>query len=280
MMLGRLIGSSTGTPASRFATYRRTVFGSTPANSAAECAHPVASNASRISMISLSDFFTIPPSDSLGRRQSPRANPRRHLTFRTDTTAHNNLPNREISCPQEGKWRVRLQGSWTVRCETSAPWPRLRAGCLRLERLCDRRGVMVGRNAELSVRMRAHRARLALTQQEVADGLARVAWVEEGRSVGVNADMVSKWERGDKRPSRFYLRLLCSLYQTTPEGLGERTNPSASQPIASDTLPVAATGMFVPPYVDFDASSTDMELILPKLLQLWRKESMQRRDLL
>src|SRR4051794_24533540 len=139
---------------------------------------------------------------------------------------------------------------------------------------------MVGRNAELSVRMRAHRARLALTQQEVADGLARVAWVEEGRSVGVNADMVSKWERGDKRPSRFYLRLLCSLYQTTPEGLGERTNPSASQPIASDTLPVAATGMFVPPYVDFDASSTDMELILPKLLQLWRKESMQRRDLL
>src|SRR4051794_33310697 len=67
-------------------------------------------------MISLSDFFTIPPSDSLGRGQRPRANPRRDLTFRTDTTAHNNLPNREISCPQEGKWRVRLQGSWTVRC--------------------------------------------------------------------------------------------------------------------------------------------------------------------
>jgi len=32
-----------------------------PRNTAAECAHPVASNASRISMISLSDFFTVPP---------------------------------------------------------------------------------------------------------------------------------------------------------------------------------------------------------------------------
>src|SRR3954471_5164596 len=77
-------------------------------------------------MISLSDFFTIPPSDSLGRGQRPRANPRRDLTFRTDTTAHNNLPNREISCPQEGKWRVRLQGSWTVRCQPSSfPLPQV-----------------------------------------------------------------------------------------------------------------------------------------------------------
>ena len=88
MILGRVTGPSTGSPASRFATYRRTVLGSTPANTAAECAHPVASNASRISMISLSDFFTVPPVGPLVRGQRPRAKPRGDHQFRTDTPAH------------------------------------------------------------------------------------------------------------------------------------------------------------------------------------------------
>jgi hypothetical protein len=61
MIRGRWTGPSTGRPSFRAVTYRRTVLGSTPANTAAECAHPVASDASRISMISLSDFFTVPP---------------------------------------------------------------------------------------------------------------------------------------------------------------------------------------------------------------------------
>jgi hypothetical protein len=34
--------------------------------------------------------------------------------------------------------------------------------------------------------------------------------------------MVSKWERGEKRPSRFYRQLLCLLYSTTEEQLGLR----------------------------------------------------------
>jgi tetratricopeptide (TPR) repeat protein len=40
--------------------------------------------------------------------------------------------------------------------------------------------------------------------------------------VGVNADMVGKWERGEKRPSKLYRRLLCLLYQATEEELGLR----------------------------------------------------------
>src|SRR5699024_11681210 len=59
-IIARRTGHATGTPASRPATYRRTVFASTPASTAAECALHVASNASRISMISLSDFFMRP----------------------------------------------------------------------------------------------------------------------------------------------------------------------------------------------------------------------------
>jgi hypothetical protein len=46
-------------PASRNATYRRTVFASHPASCAAECGHLVRSYDSKISMISLADLVTV-----------------------------------------------------------------------------------------------------------------------------------------------------------------------------------------------------------------------------
>ena len=43
---------------------------------------------------------------------------------------------------------------------------------------------------------------------------------EEEDVPGVTADMVSKWERGERKPSRFYQTKLCSLYNTTADQLG------------------------------------------------------------
>jgi hypothetical protein len=40
-----------------------------------------------------------------------------------------------------------------------------------------------------------------MTQHEVAQHIERLAWLLERRRVGVNADMASKWERGQKQPS-------------------------------------------------------------------------------
>jgi hypothetical protein len=54
------------------------------------------------------------------------------------------------------------------------------------------------------LRLQEHRTRLDLTQEAVAEELARLAWVHYGMRVGVNADMVGKWERGEKRPSKLY----------------------------------------------------------------------------
>ena len=59
--------------------------------------------------------------------------------------------------------------------------------------------------------LREGRDELGLTQQEVADGLARLAWQRDAKRVGVDANMVSKWERGESRPWAIYRRLLCSL---------------------------------------------------------------------
>lgn len=58
------------------------------------------------------------------------------------------------------------------------------------------------------------------TQQEVADRLSQLAWSRKEGLVGVNQDMVAKWERGKKNPSPRYRVLLAALYRVTPDQLG------------------------------------------------------------
>ena len=53
------------------------------------------------------------------------------------------------------------------------------------------------------LRLQEHRTRLDLTQEAVAEELARLAWVHHRMHVGVNADMVGKWNvaRSDRASS-------------------------------------------------------------------------------
>src|SRR5215475_6196202 len=69
-------------------------------------------------------------------------------------------------------------------------------------------------------RLRALRAERGWTQQEVAEQVSRLAWLRRHEHVGINADMVSKWERGAKRVSPRYRELLCLLFETDAHGLG------------------------------------------------------------
>jgi tetratricopeptide (TPR) repeat protein len=75
---------------------------------------------------------------------------------------------------------------------------------------------------------------MGLTQQEVAEALAALAWEHDHEQLGVDADMVSKWERGVKRPRRLYRRLLCSLYNSTEEDLGLRQTQGGAPADDSD----------------------------------------------
>jgi transcriptional regulator with XRE-family HTH domain len=72
------------------------------------------------------------------------------------------------------------------------------------------------------VRLREYRLARALTLEEVAELLAQLARRELGIEVGVNAGMVGKWERGEKRPSKLYRNLFCRLYNASQEELGLR----------------------------------------------------------
>ncbi len=102
-------------------TVALTVFGSALHSGAAECATPVASSASRISMISLSDFFTVPPGPLAGVFTATEPTPGGTRSLDRHVTV---LPGqRKISCPPDGNRHVRLQRSWRVRCHASLPKP-------------------------------------------------------------------------------------------------------------------------------------------------------------
>lgn len=58
------------------------------------------------------------------------------------------------------------------------------------------------------------------SQEDVATGLHRVAASLGERELGVDATMVSRWERGTRRPRPRYVRLLCRLFELPAEQLG------------------------------------------------------------
>jgi DNA-binding transcriptional regulator YiaG/tetratricopeptide (TPR) repeat protein len=70
-----------------------------------------------------------------------------------------------------------------------------------------------------NLRLQWHRHRLRLTQEQVAEQVALIAWERFAVRVGVDARMVSKWERGEKRPSRLYQECLQLLFDD-PELFG------------------------------------------------------------
>src|SRR5437868_15221602 len=93
------------------------------------------------------------------------------------------------------------------------------------------------RQAQPNALLRYQRQLRGWSLQHVADQLCKLC-EEEDRIPGVTADMVGKWERGEKKPSPFYREKLCLLYGTSADKLGfidtlnapESYNTSASLP--------------------------------------------------
>ena len=122
-----------------------------------------------------------------------------------------------------------------------------------------------------SSRLRALRETRGLTQQEVAEGLARLAWAHDRCAVGVNADMVSKWERADKQPSRLYRRLICLLFDVDPAEIGLAVQLPAGATCGTVALP----GVGVIEHLDKEAS-----LLKPALASMWKEYLLRRRSML
>jgi len=71
-------------------------------------------------------------------------------------------------------------------------------------------------NRQLRLQRRLH----GWSQEDVAAGLHRLAANLGESELGVDATMVSRWERGTRRPRPRYVRLLCRLFELPAEQLG------------------------------------------------------------
>ncbi len=68
--------------------------------------------------------------------------------------------------------------------------------------------------------LRAHRDRLGLTQDEMGERLSQVVWELGRKVVAISGGMVSKWERGERRPTKLYREACRVLCNATDEELG------------------------------------------------------------
>lgn len=68
--------------------------------------------------------------------------------------------------------------------------------------------------------LRQCREEMGWSQEHTATELRRLAEADEGRSAGVTGNMICKWEKGEKRPSLRYQRLLRVLFGRTAAELG------------------------------------------------------------
>jgi PAS domain S-box-containing protein len=92
--------------------------------------------------------------------------------------------------------------------------------------------------------LRAQRRLRGWSQEDVAGGLHRLAARLEEPEPGVDGGMVSRWERGSRKPGPRYVRLLSTLFELPAEQLGvveeQEQNPARSNQ-ESDALVVVST---------------------------------------
>jgi transcriptional regulator with XRE-family HTH domain len=129
-------------------------------------------------------------------------------------------------------------------------------------------------------RLRAARIAAGWTQTQVATKLQYVARARSDAHALVNADMVSKWERGQKLPSPRYRALLCQLFGMTPEQLG--FDPVASDPNSPRPArdPESLLTMLDNAAALLDQLGAAGNAIAPQLLAAWAETTKSHRTML
>src|SRR5215472_12008147 len=129
-------------------------------------------------------------------------------------------------------------------------------------------------------RLRALRAERGWTQQEVAEQVSRLAWLRRHEHVGVNADMVGKWERGQKRASPRYRELLCVLFETDAHGLGFGGPAPAGASVRNELDGNSLIEMLGGAASLVDQLGAAGLILQPRMFDVWKDELMRRRAVL
>jgi transcriptional regulator with XRE-family HTH domain len=131
------------------------------------------------------------------------------------------------------------------------------------------------------LRLRDLRTDLGWTQQELADRIAHLGWMERRERVGINADMVAKWERGVKGISPRYRELLCRLFGVTPKQLGlKNTSPVTADRSRSLTDDQSLIAMLDNAAGLLDQLGAAGTALAPHMLHAWKDAVTTRRTML
>ncbi|MEX5634358.1 helix-turn-helix domain-containing protein [Parafrankia sp. FMc2] len=84
----------------------------------------------------------------------------------------------------------------------------------------DHRPATAGVARTPNVRLRTSREERGWSQERLASEIRRFSVIHEGREAGVTGNMICKWEKGDKKPSLRYQRLLRALFERSSAELG------------------------------------------------------------
>jgi len=129
-------------------------------------------------------------------------------------------------------------------------------------------------------RLRALREERGWTQQDVADQVSRMAWLRRHERVGVNADMVSKWERDKKRPTPLYREMLGLVFETDAHGLGFGGPAAADSDGRGEVDGNSLIEMLGGAASLLDQLGAAGSILQPRMFDVWKDEVMQRRALL
>ncbi len=127
-------------------------------------------------------------------------------------------------------------------------------------------------------RLKALREERGWTQQDVADQVSRLAWLRRHEHVGINADMVAKWERGEKRPSPLYRELLCLLFATDAQSLGIGGPAKAETGVHAEADDSSLIEMLGGAASLLDQLGAAGLILQPRMFDVWKDELMQRRS--
>ncbi|EFC83790.1 helix-turn-helix transcriptional regulator [Frankia sp. EUN1f] len=105
----------------------------------------------------------------------------------------------------------------------------------------DPRPATAGPARTPNVRLRTSREERGWSQERLASEIRRFSVIHEGREAGVTGNMICKWEKGDKKPSLRYQRLLRALFERSSAELGfvdddPSTGLAGRLPAATDKL--------------------------------------------
>lgn len=130
------------------------------------------------------------------------------------------------------------------------------------------------------LRIRQLREERNWTQLELADQLARLAWLRNRERVGVNADMVAKWERGAKGVSARYRDLLCTLFGVEPGANRVGFQPASRDRMAGHDVDGTLASTFGETAALLEQLGAAGAVLQSKMFDVWKDEIMRRRSFL